>query len=456
MVNEDNLKDINGKFNLTISEDEITVSANFYAPRGKGKPIKIFDVIERLHDFYIIDSVIDTKMINKTLAYVNDQQKDVENQIIAKGKLPVHNIPEHIEVVFDPEDYIALVNEIIEENKNQQIDYKKFSRLCILNEGMKVAQKHNNVTGVRGITVKGTAIPFETNRKKLIKIGSNLKMDKSGEITTTCEGEFLYKRNEISIKDILVLKDGVSFKTGNIHFPGSVVIHGEVKTDFKIHSDENLLVHNTLGAAEVSCGGNLIVANGGIVGKGSHKITVQNIVKSVHMENVHIEAGSNIFIEKSAYHSKIFTNGMLHMGSNSKLLDCMVSARNGLTVQDIGNDSGIKTKIICGIDFKISDKIKLINQYRKKLTDSLEKTLQRDPMAETWEINKEIEKCDKGIEQILSEAEYNTDVRINVNGTVYRGTHIEICNNKFEVLEDLSYGFFYFNKKEDIVKFQNH
>ena len=453
VVNE---KDIDGKFNPRISDDQLTVTANFIAPSGKGKSLKIFDILERLHDMSIIDAVIDTKKINGILQYVNEQRKNVENAEIAKGKAPVENMPEHIQVIFDPEDYITLVNEIIEENKNQQIDYKKFSRLCILNEGMKVAQKNKSISGKKGMTVKGVVIPCKTKRNKLVKIGSNLTMDKAGDISSSCEGEFVYKKNEISIKNILVLKEGVNFKTGNIHFPGSVVIHGEVKTDFKIHSDENLLVHNTLGAADVSCGGNLVVANGGIIGKGDHKIIVENIVKSVHMENVHIEASNNIFIEKSAYHSEIFTNGMLHMGSNSKLLDCKVSARKGLTVQDIGNDSGIKSKIICGVDFKVSDKIKLIKIYRKKLSDKLDAMLQMDPMAETWEINKEIEKCDKGTEQILSNAEYNTEARINVNGTAYRGTEIENCNLKYEVIEELSNGFFYYNKKEEIIKFQNH
>lgn len=122
----------------------------------------------------------------------------------------------------------------------------------------------------------------------------------------------------------------------------------------------------------------------------------------------------------------------------------------------MGNDSGIKGTIICGQDIIADEKITKIKRYRKKLIKSMDEKLKFDPMAETFEIHAQIKKCDRAIEQIQEESQCDLDVRVDVAGTVYPGTEIRICQNSFPVTSALSYGFFYYSRTEDKVKFQGH
>lgn len=81
------------------------------------------------------------------------------------------------------------------------------------------------------------------------------------------------------MNEVLEIDDDVDYKTGHINFPGDVIIRGEVKDGFKVHSRGSIFCAKTLDASEVISGKDLIVQQG-IIGRNKGIIQVEGKLKA--------------------------------------------------------------------------------------------------------------------------------------------------------------------------------
>lgn len=449
-------KNFDRKFRIDISKDLLSVHCSFIPASGSGRILSCKEIMTALNDLEIDQNVIDKKRIKACVRYANESGKSVINNLIAQGLPPVHQVDEHIEVLFSPENYCHLINKMLNEDSSLKIDYRNFSKLCLLNKDAVVARICSFREGQPGINVKGKMIPFPKPQFTTYKIGRNLEIKGNGDIIAKCFGEYRIRNNTLSIENVLKLNNGVNYETGNIKFDGTVIIQGEVQFDFKIHVSENLFILNSLGAAEVYCGGKIVVVNGGIIGKKSHLVKAEDIIKTVHISNATVEAKNGIFIENDVINSTLRSNDIIHMGRNSRILGSSIFARNGIITHDIGNEFGTRCTLSCGEDILAYEKIKKLEKKKSELAASIEETLRLDPMAETWEISKEIEQYDRVIKRLTDQNKTNVHARVVVKGTVYPGTEIRIVKINYEVTRPLHNGYFYFNCCEGRLMFQRH
>lgn len=442
-----------GEILFHISDDEMEVVASFYPAMGTGKKLTDSAIINKLININIKETFIDFNRISQHLSEANESGKTVENIVIAKGIDSVPRSPSYIKLILDPEKYIIGINDLIKKNKLQNIDYKSFSQICILEKGTPVAHRVPETPGKNGMNLYGKIIPYHTKKVDKVKLGKNLKEDSVGDIIVTVDGEFIFREDEIYINEVLRLKEGVNFKTGHIHFPGSVIIHGEVEDDFNIKAEKNLYSYNTLAASKVFCGGNLVVLNGGIIGRRKSSVIVKGNVKAIHTETVNIEADKSIYIDKCTFKSNIFTNEDMRFGSRGKIIGGVIYAKNGLHVFEIGNEAFVETMIYCGVDFKDNNKLFLIKKYREELISEKQKQLSRNDSDILKKLDRQILKCDLSLEHILKNMKYNEDAQIIINGKIYPGTVINICHVKYKVPEVNENGYFYLNKELGEIQF---
>ncbi|MBF9014022.1 MULTISPECIES: DUF342 domain-containing protein [unclassified Oceanispirochaeta] len=447
---------IDSKIEITISQDEMLVTADLFPPLGSGKVLTAFDVFEQLHGLSITENAICKKKVHKYINEIEKERKVYREITIARGTQPTPHIPSYTQIIYDFKNCQSVSPEKTEHENKAQVDHKKFSSICIIRKGTLVARKYDPIEGKNGKSVTGEVIPFQTAKIKDIKLGKNIELLENNDIVTTKDGEIVFNKNELSLNNILNLNQGVSYKTGHIKFPGTIIIKGEVEDDFNIIAENNIYVHNALAASNIYCGGNLIVENGGIIGRKHNKIKVVGSVKSLYVENVIIEALQNIFIEKSAFGSTLSSNDTITFGEKSKLIGGKVYAKNGINCHDIGNESGAITEIYCGDDFAIIHKLFLIRKHREKQVIEKQKILKRDPSSKTDDIDLIILKCDMSSDKILQMMKYNEEAKVHIIGKAFPGTVIDICHIKHTVSDAVSNGFFYLNKEDGAIHFQNH
>jgi uncharacterized protein len=447
---------IDSKIEITISQDNMLVTADLFPPIGSGKSLAAVDIYEKLHELSVIEKAICKKTVLKYIKKMDTEKKVYREISIAKGTKPTPHIPTHNLIIYDFKNCKTVAVDKTDQKNNSQVDHKDFSSICILRKGSLVARKYDPIEGKNGMTISGEQIPFQTAKIKDIKLGKNIELLDNNDIVTTQDGEIVLKKNELSLNNILNLKQGVNYKTGHIKFPGTIIIKGEVEDDFNIIAENNIYVHNALAASNIYSGGNLIVDNGGIIGRKNNKIKVVGSVKSLYVENVEIEALQKIVIEKSALGSTLSSNDTITFGESSKIIGGKVYAKNGINVHDIGNTSGAVTEIFCGDDFIMIHKLFLIQKHREKQVSEKQKILKRDPSAKTNEVDLNIMKCDMSSDKILQLMKYNEEAKVHISGTAYPGTVIDICHIKHTVSDAVNNGFFYLNKEDGSIHFQNH
>lgn len=434
---------------IHIAKDKMSAVATFYPPAGSGTLLTPGDVVVKAAEIGIVGSVLDKEIISETLFSMLGSSEPRENILIAKGIKPVNREEEYIRLLMNPEQYVWAINLIQRDLKKKKINFKHFSHLCILEAGTPVAIKIPEIEGNPGMNVLGEEIPFQSIKNNSVKIGNNMEMDEHGDVLTKVSGEFVLEDNIISINEVLILRDGVNFKTGNVHFPGVVEIYGEVEDGFVIQVEKDLHIHNTLAASNILTGGNLFIHGGGIIGRKEHKVIVEKDVECSYVESVHLEAKENIHIKNESLKSNLYSNGKIVMGAKGKVVGGEIYARDGLECFDLGNELGFHTEIYCGMDFKKMKILLQIKSYRELLMD--EKMKGHNYRAE--ELDAQILKCSHSMEHILETMGYNEEAVVTFSGTAYPGVSITICNLKYEVNDRLKAGYFELNKEGGFIEY---
>ena len=430
---------------VSITDDELQVIADFFPPLGDGRPLDM-DKVEALLTRKGIVYGIDRELIEATLTKMNQEKKRFKDVVIASGKTPVDEVP----------GFLKLKEHLFKSSKQldtdtDRIDYKAISPYIIVKKHEVLGTQMEPREGVPGISVKNEEIPPAKKQVEQIKLGTNVKME-DGNLVAVVEGRYVMNKNTVSIVEVLEVDGGVDYSTGNIIFPGDVVINGQVKDGFKVYSGGSVICRDTLDAYDVVSKRDLS-AQGGIIGRGKRSVRCGGTVTTKFIENCTVKAKNTISVDDAVLNSRIYTTNDVRMGERGKIIGGETSAVNGIVAYETGNKTGQYTALQCGIDFisqkkfdtakkkhtalnlKLQTVDSLSSKYRYSNTDGLRKRIKD-------ELNRLVEAMNTLLEKINS----NEDVVITVTGTAFPGTTIDICHYHFVVLEPLHRVRFYLDK----------
>lgn len=446
---QDEQPSIDGSFELHISDDEMEVHIDCYPAHGEGETIKLQDVKKQLSQADIVQGV-DWNLLQETLFSCNTERKQQNDILIARGTPPSPEVPEHFLLKK------KLVNDREKESPDikQQVDYRERSPFTIVEEGEVLAKLRHTKAGQFGRTVRGEQIPYKSAHITSLTPGENTIL-KGDTVVAACHGRFLCGTSSIAVKEILEITSDVDYHTGNIDFPGDVIIHGHVKDRFSIRTGGSLYCSSTLDAHHVTCEGDLLVS-GGIIGRKDGVVKTKGKIECKFIENCYVEADGSISVKTGIINSYINTKAVLIMGKKGTILGGKVFAQNGVTATQIGSPNQIQTEINCGVDFSVQKKlfwikdnlVKLV-EMKRKIEEKLLKSTENDQSLQDLqqEIKKKIRKLSDASIMLLNHLDKNDSAYVAVQGTIYSGVYIEICHISFVVKKPLGMVQFSLNKK---------
>jgi uncharacterized protein (DUF342 family) len=429
-----------GSLSVIFSEDDLEARADFNPPIGKGAPITEEYVSTVLERFNIVYGVL-WETIRETISACNRNRKPVKDVLFARGDSPVNEVAEYFEI--NPH----LNQEQKPEKKNTRIDYRAYSPFVIVKKDQVLARLRSRVSGRDGKNVHGALIPFGIQRPEGVSGGEHTRTEKN-LILAEINGQLIENKKVLSVQNSLVIKGSVGYATGNIVFPGDVVIEGPVSDGFKIYSGGSVTIKQTFDVSDVNTRGDLSVA-GGMIGRGRALVKVGGTLKTKFIENCRVAARKSITVESEIINSSIFTMENLDMGDKGRILGGDISAIHGIRTGGIGKKSGKATRIHCGIDFTVQQEKEKNNNILRILTAKLTKL--RELMAlpeENSEKRAKMEELSRRLEEEQQKAEarvadfsgrVNTDedALVEVSGEIAGGTLIEICQIALFVEEPL-------------------
>lgn len=194
--------------------------------------------------------------------------------------------------------------------------------------------------------------------------GTKVNPDNVDQLVATTNGYVFYNEDGlICVKRVLNVRRDVDFNTGNILYVGDMVVHGSVKSGFKIRA-ANILVRQSIEGAHLSSMGS-IVSQGGVKGAKTAYIEAGQSMRLAFAENATLKASENVLIDGNSFHNTVFCGGK--MAVKSRMIGGSTFCYKTVYVaEQLGGGISTTTKIVLGFDpLLLKDDIELTSEIKK-------------------------------------------------------------------------------------------
>ncbi len=392
--------------------------------------------------------------------------KDCEKVLVACGKEPVHEGKSRFKLLVDMK---GDSNVSIKTDGNA--DFKNQDRITVVTKGTKLGTILSpDVSAEDGWDVTGKVLKAEKAPPLELEIGENIAVDKDGSGTSTLVaqtgGELFFDSKKIYVKNVHVVKGDVGLKEGNIKFPGSVKIGGDVSPGFFVIAGGEVQIAGNVNASLISAGESIIIGQG-VIGGGKAVLRSKKDIDMAFAEQAVILSVGNIRIKNSCLRCRVKCNGMLSLISDKgDLVGGQIKTTGGLNAHNVGNRNSSKTEISFGQNYLVQDQIEKEEKDLEKLKAQITKL---DIMMHRFEkegnkayvvkarkqkvlLMKSIEKKGVRLFTLKEKFEEHFESEILVRGSLYPGVVFESHGRVFEVKKEQKSRRIFFNEEKGRIE----
>lgn len=348
---------------VEVSPDHMSAHIFLHPPEGGGKAINEERLRALLKEHGVIKGLLDDTL--RELATKPAYKRMV---LVAQGKEPERGQNGYIRPLFETVTKPRL------DAKAQKVDYKQVNLIKSAKAGEVIAEKVDPTLGVPGYTVGGKVLPAEPGVVAEFLLGANVELSPDGKkLISKIEGRPVLESNgRIRVDEVVYLKN-IDYSTGNVDFPGSVIVEESVADGFKLHASGSIILQSSVGVCEISAGKDVILS-AGFMGRGEGKITSDGDVYARFVEQGTIIAKGSIFISEASLHSHLIAGGSIVVrGGRGDITGGELSAGKFIHCNKLGGAGETKTVLIVGIDPSVRSAIDEIEASLKEKQATLEK-----------------------------------------------------------------------------------
>ena len=270
------------------------------------------------------------------------EKKWGERVEVARGKPPVQGEDGSVEYFFetDPKPHPR-------ELDGNRVDYREIDLINDVAKDALLARRIPPKPGRIGMTVQGDAVEGRNGKEVFIKAGLNTYFadGKDLELRAATTGSVSLRAGVVHVENVLTAKDGVNFASGNIDFPGDVVIDGDVMTGFSVRSGGKVEVRGVVEDACLEARGNVLV-KGGFKGSGRGKIRAGGDVFVKFVENQSVEAEGSVHIGNTCVHARINAGDKIELSTGSgAVIGGHLRAKQAIIAKVLGNNLYASTTV---------------------------------------------------------------------------------------------------------------
>ncbi len=377
-------------------------------------------------------------------------EKDCEHVPVAAGKEPVHEGKSRFRLAVDVKGDTP-----VSIGDDGNADYKNQDRITVVTKGMKLGTILSpDFSAEDGWDVTGRVVKAEKAPPLELERGDNIveEKDERGNITLVAEtgGELFFDTKRISVKNVHVVKGDIGLKEGNVTFPGSVKVGGNVTPGFFVMAEGEVQIAGSVEASLISSGESIIIGQG-VVGGGRAVLRSRKDIDMAFAEQAVILAVGNIRIKNSCLRCRVKCNGTLALVSDKgDLIGGQIKTTGGLSAHNVGNKSAVQTEISFGQNYLVQDQIEKEEKDLEKLKVQMTKL---DSMMHRFEkegkkshvikarkqkvlLMKSIEKKGVRLFTLKEKFEEHFPSEIRIRGTLYPGVVFESHGRFFEVKQE--------------------
>jgi uncharacterized protein len=341
----------NYSFDIQVSEDKMELRLSVV--HGQSAECKDYtSIIRRLKEMKIL-STLDDDLIKK----ICDAPWQFDSEVIAKGKPLVLGTNGYLkeEIIFSLEPQF-----LAEEDEDERIDYRQAIGYVLAKKGQCLGKIIPPVPAEAGYNIFGDKIKGEDVVSFTLNPGAGI--EKKGDLViATRNGRPHRDANFIEVLDVLEIRESVCMRTGNINYPGDVIIHGNVEDTFEVKASGNIKIKGTVGESQIISGANVTIASG-VLGKEKCLIQAEGFIELKFAQNAILKSNGDILVSKDIRHCTVKCLGHLRL-KNGGVIGGTSTVMKGIDGQFLGSDSFTKTIVRLKFDYQLD----LLNDSLKSL-----------------------------------------------------------------------------------------
>jgi len=397
----------------------------------------------------------EARVLKALEAFLQDGME--QEVVLLQGVLPKPGKNGSIQLLVDPEP------DLPDPETVHNVDFKTFTFFRTVKKGDRLARILPPQPGVAGMDVFGNVTLPKPGAPIKVTPGRNTEIahDDADVLMASKDGKFAVDDGIPYVVDTLKVSDDVSFKTGNLTFPGSIEVEGNVLDKFAIDAKGDVGIGGVVENGVVVSEGAILI-KGGVIGGGSGLIKSKlSSVTIGFIRNQRIESHSNIVVYNEVLNGQLLARKSILMKSNAhSVIGGHMVAYESIEIHNAGNEAGAKTILEVGKDFEVEAELLRKRETLKTVRadlEFLEKRRDKLEMMVRWEAGKNpenrlleqrvkgvlkfLERLRQGLNAKLNELEaalYNPkDCHIAVTGTAYPGTVLKYRDKVIPIGEAL-------------------
>jgi uncharacterized protein (DUF342 family) len=261
------------------------------------------------------------------------------------------------------------------------VDFHDLGTIPAVAPGDAVMRRHPPRPGEPGLNVLGETLPAANGRDLQFAVrlqGVARSPDDENVLIAEIAGQPLLQRDGISVEPVLKF-DGIDISVGNVDFPGSLIVRGDIRSGMKVHAGGDITVQGVIESAHVTAGGDIRV-QGGIVGHAAAQHGVQRAANNVptariaahgnvtarYVENAVIEAQQSVHIAESIVQSDVMALDRVVVGGKGQkghLLGGLVRATGLVSADVLGGEGAGPTRVMAGVNPLLQ---RAMDEHRKR------------------------------------------------------------------------------------------
>lgn len=341
---------------VSIGPDKMSAIIRFYAPSNDGDVMDSAEILQELKhhgvQYGVKEDVVEQFVANREYC------RDI---LIAEGTEPLQGADANIEYFFSTD--LHAKPTLLEDGS---VDFFNLNTINHCKKGDLLARLTPEVHGENGMTVTGESIKARDVKRLKLLYGRNISISEDKNcIYSEVNGHVVLVDDKVFVSDVLELEN-VDMSTGNIQYEGSVLVKGNVCSNFSVISHGNIEVRGIVEGAYLEADGDIIIARGmNGMGKGELKAGGNIVVK--FMENVTAEAQGYVSAETILHSHVSAGTDVTVTGKKGFIAGGRVCATQSINVKTLGSAMGADTIVEVGVDPGLKNKFQ---NYQKDVSNA--------------------------------------------------------------------------------------
>jgi len=364
---------VDGEFYIRMDISHLNAYLTCIPPLG-GAPVTLERILEEVK-LNEITAELDLAAVEKAVKEGGD------NVLIASGKAAIDGVDSKFESLIP-----SVKERSPQLDEHGMADFRELGEILMVHAGDPLMRRILATDGEPGLTLSGQTIPAKPGKNNAFAMNlDGTRLDPADEnllIAATIGCPTLLK-NGVSVETVYTVEN-VDLHTGNIDFPGTVNVTGDVHTGMTVKASGDIHVSGTVEGVILIAGGDIVV-KGGIIGmserageKSQHStINCKGSCSASFAQNAHISAGNGIFIREFSMQSELSAGHQIIVGDKASRKGHLIggTSRAAMLVkaQIIGSPTHSKTIVIAGADHAPHERLLAVVEARDAALNNLSK-----------------------------------------------------------------------------------